>query len=922
MLMRLKKITLALCVMGMSGAVWAQPVLVKAEQNIEEYRLENGFRVILAPNAKETKVFMNTIYFTGSLNDPQGQGGLAHLLEHLAFKGTQDIPYDGFQNRLNQLTLNNNASTGYYATKYTNTLRPEAKALQEMIYLEAQRMDKLVLQEKFVPTEIDIVKREREIRLDQPFSVLTDQILKSAYGNQHLGRLPIGDLNELQSIKIKALEKFYRDWYAPNNAVMVISGKFDQADALKHIEKNFAPIAARQIPAQAQVPVLDPTKIQPKHLEVEKGSHFVQVHTYLNQQDDAVKTALALAPLLYTMQPSGSLYQNMVTTKTAMGVNSSTWIDQDFNLAFFAAVYGPQHDAKNVATALQQGVESTPKFDEKELQRIKNLVKNSQESVFKSATALGNLLSDYVVSEQGNWTQYFVDQKNVQNLTVTEVNQKLAQFFVPELRITALIKPTPEDQKQAQQAQANTVTNTAKTETPSAERFKPVAEYEQEIQGYLKTSKQALQKNEAKIVRGDLKNGLQYALFSTTTQDDKIYANIEVPFGRAESLKDQAAVIDLTNYLLLRGSQKYSLQDMTDKTIEVNGSATVRAAGNSFNIRIVANKGHFEDYFQYIMQALKQPRFDETEFNLAQSQTLASLDRPYTEPDFVASLALSRAIEVYDLGDLRHHFEPEYNKAQFKHITRQQVVNLYEKYFAMNHAKVAITGEFDAKKMQKLLKNNLEKWNTPQAYSRLEHHYTAHSAEKIHALAEQREFGSYQAGLFFPVGTDHEDVAALQIFRHILADSQLSSRLALELREKNALVYGFSGNVTFNEWNHSGVLSLGANYSAGKSQQVSQAVHKVLQDLIDNGVTAQEVAAAKAALLKKRVTSLEDERRIHSSLIAQLEKNRNLLFREKRDQAIAQITPEDVHQAIKKHIRLEHFVEVMADQYGKTIVKP
>ncbi len=125
--------------------------MVKSEQSIEEYKLDNGFQVILAQNNKESKVFMNTVYFTGSLNDPQGKGGLAHLLEHLAFKGTENVKGDEFQRRLDQFTLMTNASTNYYSTKYTNVVRPEQNALDQVLHLEAERMDKLVLQEKFVP---------------------------------------------------------------------------------------------------------------------------------------------------------------------------------------------------------------------------------------------------------------------------------------------------------------------------------------------------------------------------------------------------------------------------------------------------------------------------------------------------------------------------------------------------------------------------------------------------------------------------------------------------------------------------------------------------------------------------------------------------------------------------------------------------
>ena len=91
-LLRFKTLTLSLCLLAFNGVVFAQPVLVKSQQEIQEYQLDNGLKVILAPNQKENKVFMNMVYLTGSLNDPQGKGGLAHLLEHLAFKGTENVP--------------------------------------------------------------------------------------------------------------------------------------------------------------------------------------------------------------------------------------------------------------------------------------------------------------------------------------------------------------------------------------------------------------------------------------------------------------------------------------------------------------------------------------------------------------------------------------------------------------------------------------------------------------------------------------------------------------------------------------------------------------------------------------------------------------------------------------------------------------
>ncbi|WP_445346356.1 M16 family metallopeptidase [Acinetobacter bohemicus] len=918
MLMRFKQLTISLLLVGLSATAWSQPILVKSQQKIEEYKLENGFRVILAQNDKENKVFMNTVYLTGSLNDPHGKGGLAHLLEHLAFKGTQNIKGEEFQRRLDQYTLMTNASTDYYSTKYTNVIRPEQNVINEVIHLEAERMDKLVLQEKFVPSEISIVKREREVRMDQPFSVMMDQMWKSAYGNQYLGRLPIGDLNELQSIKMDELNKFYRTWYAPNNAVMVISGKFDKAEVLKQIDQKFSPIAARQVPAQTKVPVLDSSKIKQRNFLVQKGSDLAKFNVYLNGKNEKIKPELVLVPYLYSMQPSGHLYQSMVETGLSTAVESTTWLDQDFNLVFIGAIYAPNHDAKKVESALISGVEKNQPFNETELNRVKNLIQNQSESVLSNAAALGGRLSDYYVSYQGDWSQYFTDLDNIKKLKLTDVNQTLTQFLVPQHRISGDIQPTPEEQKKAlKQKQASEPAKTLTQTDIQAEPLKDSRVYQQEVAEYVKASKQSLVNTEKKIQRGTLKNGIQYALYPTSTRDDKTYATISIDFGTEKSLFNQGEALDLMAYLLLRGSDQYSLQDIADKSIEAGGGATANAAGNSITIQIVAKKEKFADYFKFMLEVLKKPKFEPSQFDLIKSQSLSALDRPYTEPETVAALTMTRLLETYQPGDLRYHFEPEFSKQQIKAATVEQVKTLYQNFFVSNHAQIAITGDYQAKTMLKILQKEFGGWKAQLPYQRLSSDYQAYPAQKVHTLSEQREFGNYQSILTFPVGADHPDTPALMVFSYILGDSQLSSRLAQELREKNALVYGFGSGLNLDEWLDSGALTIEANYTAGKSAQVSQGVHKVLNDLLSKGVNEQELEAAKANILKKRVTALEDERNIHRMLTPQLEHHRDLLFREKRDQALAKLTKADVDAVIKKYIKLDQFVEVMADQYGK-----
>ncbi|WP_347460678.1 pitrilysin family protein [Acinetobacter thermotolerans] len=923
MSLRFKKLTLSMFLMGAATLSFAQPVLVKTEQNIEEYKLDNGLRIVLAPNEKENKTFMNTVYFTGSLNDPQGKGGLAHLLEHLAFKGTENIKGDEFQRRLDQYTLSSNASTDYYSTKYTNLIRPENTALAAVIQLEAERMDKLVLQEKYVPTEIDIVKREREIRLDQPFSVLMDQIFKSAYGNQHLGRLPIGDLNELQSINMQELNQFYRTWYAPNNAYMVFSGKFDKKQVLKYIDQHFSPIKARPVPKQPEVPELQPEQIKQREFTVAKGSNYAKYNIYLNRAETAKQTALSVTPTLYTLQPSGHLYQGIVEQGIATAVQSTTWLDKDMNMVFMGAVYAPNHDVQKVEQALHTGVEQSKDFNETELNRVKNMTRNAADNIKNNAAALGSRLSDYIVTYSGDWSKYFKDLNDIQQLSVTDANKIYKDFFKAEYRIQGNIIPTPEEQKKAQQLQEVAENKpTLDQQTVSEEPLKDISVYQAEVKQYVKKSKKLLNSKEKQIQRGKLNNGIQYALFPTQTRDDKVYSTIALDFGTAETLKHKGELLDLMAYLIMRASKTQSLQQISDKTIEVGGSANVSATGNGLNISISAKKEHFEEYFKYILDVLKNPTFEQTQFDLIKSQSLSSLERPYTEPDTVTGLTFARLVERYEPGDLRYHFEPELAKQQYQTATREQVQELYQRFFKTHRARVAVTGDFKPKTMQALIQQEFADWNTAEPFEHLTSTYIEYPAQKVHALSEQREFGSYLASISMPVGADHPDVPALLVLRHIIGDSQLSSRLAQELREKNALVYGFSASVDFSEWNDVGALSFGANYTAGRSAQVSESIQKVIRELQSKGVTDQEVEAAKASLLKKRVNVLEDDRRIHSMLVSQLERDRDLNYRQKRDKALAALTKADIDAVIQKYLKTYLLVEVMSDQYGQPVNPP
>lgn len=159
---------------------------------------------------------------------------------------------------------------------------------------------------------------------------------------------------------------------------------------------------------------------------------------------------------------------------------------------------------------------------------------------------------------------------------------------------------------------------------------------------------------------------------------------------------------------MLRGSEKHTLLEITDKAIAASGGASITSNGNGLTIGIQAKKDKFEDFLNFIVDVMKQPKFAQSEFDLAKNQSLSALDRPYTEPAVVASMTLARLLETYQPGDLRYHFEPEFAKQQLNAATQAQVKQFYDQFFVTDHGQIAVTGDFDPKKCKSCYRKHLD----------------------------------------------------------------------------------------------------------------------------------------------------------------------------------------------------------------------
>lgn len=225
----------------------ALPGLAKGP--VHEFLLDNGLKVIVKEDRRAPIVVSQVWYKVGSSYEPAGATGVSHVLEHMMFKGTRDHPPGEFSKIIAANGGRENAFTGRDYTAYFQTLSRDR--LEISFELEADRMRNLTLGQKEFEKEIEVVKEERRLRTeDKPTSLTYEQLSAVAYRNLPYANPVIGWMSDLENMTVEDLQHWYRLWYAPNNATLVVVGDVDPQEVLELAKRHFGPLKPEKIPSQ------------------------------------------------------------------------------------------------------------------------------------------------------------------------------------------------------------------------------------------------------------------------------------------------------------------------------------------------------------------------------------------------------------------------------------------------------------------------------------------------------------------------------------------------------------------------------------------------------------------------------------------------------------------------------------------------
>jgi zinc protease len=235
-------VTLVLCSVQplcASGAPSAPAQIIEVE-GVHEYRLVNGLQVLLIPDASKATVTVNVTYRVGSRMENYGETGMAHLLEHLMFKSTRQVANVGAE--LSKRGMQFNGTTSDDRTNYYETFPSDATQLSWALKTEAERMTGAKVLKQDLDSEMTVVRNEMEMGENNAINILVQKTAAAAYQWHNYGKSTIGARSDVENVNIPHLQAFYRKYYQPDNATLIVAGAFDAAKVLQEISSDFGAI--------------------------------------------------------------------------------------------------------------------------------------------------------------------------------------------------------------------------------------------------------------------------------------------------------------------------------------------------------------------------------------------------------------------------------------------------------------------------------------------------------------------------------------------------------------------------------------------------------------------------------------------------------------------------------------------------------
>lgn len=861
---------------------------VTSVEGITEYRLDNGLQVLLFPDNSKPTVTVNVTYMVGSRNEGAGETGMAHLLEHMLFKGTQK--HKEIMGELSAHGNDFNGSTSWDRTNYFETVPASDADLRWALEMESDRMVNSRVAKSDLDSEMTVVRNEFERGENSPDQVLEERVLSTAYLWHAYGRSPIGTLSDIEKVPIEKLQAFYRNYYQPDDAMLLVAGKFDPAKTLGWINELFGSIpkpTRKLLPTYTEEPTQDGEREVVLRRVGDHQSVMMAFHVPAGSHPDSA--ALDVLSAILSEAPSGRLYKALVESKKAVSADAENYSLHDPGVEMFSATVAKDKsldDAEKTMLSVIDGLIKEPPSKE-EVDRARTRLLKNIDLELNNSGRVGLVLSEW--GSMGDWRLLFLNRDRIEKVTPEDVARVAKLYLKPSNRTIGRYLPEAQ---------------------PDRSVIPPSPDVVSELKDY--KGKAAIEDGEvfdpspanieARTTRITLPSGLKLVLLPKKTRGGTVVANLQLHFGDEKSLANKGAAPRLADALLMRGTRKHTRQQLQDEFDRIKAQVSVTGTLTGASARIDTVRAGLIPALQLAAEILREPSFPESDFEQIRQAAIAQLEAGRSEPQNMASIAMNRYLNAaYPVGDPRYSLTIDENIDQLKKVTLDEAKKFYADFYGASNAELAVVGDFDAAEVQKLAQELFGSWKSPQPYSVVKRSWTKLSP--VNTSLEAPDKANAYLYAVTPVSMDQQDpdYPAMVLADRILGGDE-KSRLWVRIREKDGLSYGVNSNFRAGPQEKYGVFAAVASAKNENTAKVEAAFKDEITKAATTGFTAEEVATAKTALMQERQLSRSQDNQLVGLLVSQAELGRTMQRESDLEKKINDTTPEQLSTIFKKWI--------------------
>ncbi|WP_221394220.1 pitrilysin family protein [Dyadobacter sp. NIV53] len=872
-------------------------------EGITEYNLENGLKVLMFPDPSKATVTVNMTYLVGSRHEGYGETGMAHLLEHMVFKGTPGHP--NIPAELTSHGARPNGTTSDDRTNYFETFSATEDNLKWALDLEADRMVNSYIAKKDLESEFSVVRNEFERGENNPFRILMERVVSGAYLWHNYGKSTIGNRSDIENVPIENLQAFYKKFYQPDNAVLTVSGKIDEPKVIALINEYFSKIPK-------------PTRVLPKSYTVEPtqdGERFVELKRtgdvqmlmaayHIMPGSHADYPAMEVLTELLSTEPNGKLYRNLVNTKKASSVFGFSIQAHDPGLVLFGAEVLKEKSLDEARKALIATLDSAAlsKPLAEDVERAKTTILKNWDLEFLNAERVGLSMSEAIAT--GDWRLAFLFRDNVRKVTAEDVFRVAQYYFKPSNRTLGTFVP-----------EASPV----RAEIPVAPNV------EELVKGYkgqaLVAEGEAFDASPANIdtrtVRVEKPNVIETALLTKKTRGNVVSAKITLRYGDEKSLMNKATISDLTGSMLDKGTKTKTRQQLKDEFDKLKARVSFFGASNTAGANIETTKENLPAVLKLVAEVLKTPAFDESEFEKLKQEELAGIESQRSEPQAIAVNQYRRIVTPYPKSDIRYVGTFDEDVASVKAATIEEIKQFHKDFYGANNASATVVGDFDQAQIQKILNEEFGSWKSSKPFTRVASPYVAIKPENKALETPDKANAMFVAGMNMPLQDTDPDYPSLVLANYMLGGGFLNSRLATRIRQKEGLSYGVGSQFSASSLDKNGSFMSYAIYAPQNAEKLEAAFKEEIDKALKEGFTADEIKAAKSGYLQSRQVGRAQDASLTNTLTNNLYLNRTMQWDADFEKNIDALTPEKVKAAMQKHIDYSKLSIIKAGDFSK-----